>query len=94
MSDLEQVKPATAKDLLMRWVNEERMNDVILLLGRMSETKKGKILKSFATPEELDKLHEIHRLLLEMRRTRSSSSRPKTNSIPSSPTHPNASEHE
>jgi hypothetical protein len=65
VSDLEQVKPATAKDLLMRWVNEDRMNDVILLLGRMSETKKGKILKSFATPEELDKLHEIHRLLLE-----------------------------
>lgn len=65
VSDLEQVKPATAKDLLMRWVEEERMHDVILLLGRMSETKKGKILKAFATPEELDKLHEIHRLLLE-----------------------------
>jgi hypothetical protein len=65
VSDLEQVKPATAKDLLMRWVNEDRMQDVILLLGRMSETKKGKILKSFATPDELDKLHEIHRLLLE-----------------------------
>jgi hypothetical protein len=65
VSDLEQVKPATAKDLLMRWVEEERMDDVILLLGRMSETKKGKILKAFATPEELDKLHEIHRLLLE-----------------------------
>lgn len=65
VSDLEQVKPATAKDLLMRWVEEERMDDVILLLGRMSETKKSKILKAFSTPEELDKLHEIHRLLLE-----------------------------
>ena len=31
----------------------------------MSETKKGKILKSFSTPEELDKLHEIHRLLID-----------------------------
>ncbi len=65
VSDLEQVKPATAKDLLMRWVTEDRMDDVILLLGRMSETKKGKILKSFATPDELDKLHEIHRLLID-----------------------------
>jgi hypothetical protein len=65
VSDLEQVKPATAKDLLMRWVAEDRMDDVILLLGRMSETKKGKILKSFATPDELDKLHEIHRLLID-----------------------------
>jgi hypothetical protein len=65
ISDLEQVKPATAKDLLMRWISEDRLDDVILLLGRMSETKKGKILKSFSTPEELDKLHEIHRLLID-----------------------------
>jgi len=65
ISDLEQVKPATAKDLLMRWINEDHMDDVILLLGRMSETKKGKILKSFSTPEELDKLHEIHRLMID-----------------------------
>jgi hypothetical protein len=65
VSDLEQVKPVTAKDLLMRWIQEERMQDVILLLGRMSETKKAKILKSFTTPDELDKLHEIHRLLLD-----------------------------
>lgn len=65
ISDLEQVKPVTAKDLLMRWVQEDRMNDVILLLGRMSETKKSKILKAFTTPEELDKLHEIHRLMID-----------------------------
>jgi hypothetical protein len=65
VSDLEQVKPVTAKDLLMRWIQEDRMQDVILLLGRMSETKKAKILKSFTTPDELDKLHEIHRLLLD-----------------------------
>ncbi len=65
ISDLEQIKPAIAKDLLMRWISEERMDDVILLLGQMSETKKGKILKSFTTPEELDKLHEIHRLMID-----------------------------
>lgn len=65
ISDLEQIKPATAKDLLMRWISEDNMDDVILLLGRMSETKKGKILKSFSTPEELDKLHEIHRLMID-----------------------------
>ena len=70
ISDLEQVKPTTAKDLLMRWINEDRMDDVILLLGRMSETKKGKILKSFSTPEELDKLHEIHRLMIDSGKTK------------------------
>jgi phage-related baseplate assembly protein len=65
ITDLEQVKPATAKDLLMRWIDEDRMQDVILLLGQMSETKKAKILKAFATPAELDKLHEIHRLMID-----------------------------
>jgi hypothetical protein len=65
VSDLEQVKPATAKDLLMRWIAEDRINDVITLLGKMSENKKGKILNSFTSPEELDKLHQIHRLMIE-----------------------------
>lgn len=65
ITDLEQVKPGTAKDLLMRWIDEDRMQDVILLLGRMSETKKAKILKAFTTPDELDKLHEIHRLMID-----------------------------
>lgn len=65
ITDLEQVKPVTAKDLLMRWIEEDRMQDVILLLGRMSDSKKAKILKSFTTPEELDKLHEIHRLMMD-----------------------------
>src|SRR5882724_4482187 len=65
VSDLEQVKPGTAKDLLMRWIAEDRMSDVITLLGKMAENKKGKILNSFTTPEELDKLHQIHRLMIE-----------------------------
>jgi hypothetical protein len=65
VSDLEQVKPATAKDLLMRWISEDRMSDVITLLGKMSENKKGKILNSFTTSEELDKLHQIHRLMID-----------------------------
>jgi hypothetical protein len=65
ISDLEQVKPVTAKNLLMRWIEEGRMSDVITLLERMSENKKGKILKSFSTDDELDKLHEIHRLMID-----------------------------
>jgi hypothetical protein len=65
ISDLEQVKPATAKNLMMRWIEEGKMNDVITMLGKMSENKKKKILQSFATQEELDKLHEIHRLMLD-----------------------------
>ena len=70
VSDLEQVKPGIAKDLLMRWINEDRMDHVITLLGKMSENKKKKILLSFQTPDELDKLHEIHRLMLEANATK------------------------
>jgi hypothetical protein len=62
--DLEQVKPATAKDLLLRWIGEDRMDDVILLMNKMSENKLGKILKSFETTEELDKLHAIHERMI------------------------------
>jgi len=62
--DLEQVKPATAKDLLLRWMAEGRMDDVILLMSKMSENKMGKILKSFETAEELDKLHSIHERMI------------------------------
>jgi len=65
VSDLEQVKPNVAKDLLMKSIQEDRMDDVILLLSKMSESKKSKILKSFSTEQELEKLHEIHRLLIE-----------------------------
>ena len=64
VSDLEQVKPAIAKDLLMRWIEEGRMDDAILLVSKMSEGKKAKLLKSFEAPEELDKLHEMHRMMV------------------------------
>jgi hypothetical protein len=63
--NLEQVKPATAKKLLMQWIDEDRMEDVITLLGRMSENKKAKILSSFSTDEELAKLHEILQMMLD-----------------------------
>jgi NADH dehydrogenase/NADH:ubiquinone oxidoreductase subunit G len=70
VSDLEQVKPAVAKNLLMRWIEEDRMDKVITILGKMSENKKKKILQSFSTPDELDKLHEIHRLMIEANATK------------------------
>jgi len=70
VSDLEQVKPNVAKDLVMRWINEDRMDHVITILGKMSENKKKKLLQSFSTPDELDKLHEIHRLMLEANATK------------------------
>ncbi len=64
VSQLEQLQPDVAKDSLMRWIDEGRMDDAILLMSRMSETKLSKILKSFETDAELDKLHEIHQRIL------------------------------
>jgi len=65
VGDLEQLKPAMAKEQLMRWFEEGRKTDVITLLGRMTENKKKKILQSFATPEEQDKLFEIHQMMVD-----------------------------
>ena len=61
---LEQVKPATAKELLMRSLEENRMDEVITLMSRMAENKMSKILLTFETDPELDQLHEIHQRIL------------------------------
>jgi hypothetical protein len=64
VAQLEQVRPAVGKDSLMRWIDEGRMDDAILLMSKMSESKLAKILKTFETEEELDKLHEIHQRII------------------------------
>jgi hypothetical protein len=40
------------------------MDDAILLMNKMAESKLAKILKTFETPEELGKLHEIHERII------------------------------
>jgi hypothetical protein len=67
VAQLEQVKPATGKELLMRYIDENRMDDAILLMSKMSESKLAKILKTFETDDELDKLHEIHERIVASR---------------------------
>jgi hypothetical protein len=64
VSQLEQVKPDVAKDSLMKWIDEDRMDDAILLMNKMSENKLKKILEKFQTDKELSKLHEIHRRII------------------------------
>jgi hypothetical protein len=62
--NLEQVKPDIGKDLLRRWIEEGRIDDVILLMNKMAESKLAKVLKKFQTPEELDELHAIHQRII------------------------------
>jgi hypothetical protein len=64
VSQLEQVSPDVGKDQLMRWIDEKKMDDAIVLMSKMTESKLAKILKTFETPEELIRLHEIHEQIL------------------------------
>src|SRR6478609_547824 len=64
VAQLEQVKPDVAKDSLMKFIEEDRMDDAILLMNRMSESKLKSILKTFQTPQELSKLHDIHKRII------------------------------
>jgi len=64
VGQLEQVKPDVAKDSLMKFIEEDRMDDAILLMSKMSESKLKSILKTFQTPQELSKLHDIHRRIM------------------------------
>jgi hypothetical protein len=61
---LEQLTPDKAKDSLMRWIDKGEMDEAILLMSKMSETKLSKILKTFETQPDLDKLHEIHQRII------------------------------
>jgi hypothetical protein len=64
VSQLEQVKADKGKALLMLWINEGRMDDAILLMSKMSESSLKKILKTFETELEIEKLHEIHQRII------------------------------
>jgi len=64
VSQLEQVRPEVGKAELLRWIKEGRMDDAIVLMSKMSETKLGKILKTFETDVELDTLHEVHERII------------------------------
>jgi hypothetical protein len=64
VSQLEQLPPEMGKGELLRWISKGRMDDAILLMSKMSETKLGKILKTFETDMELDTLHEIHERII------------------------------
>ncbi len=65
VSQLEQVSPEVGKDQLKLWITEDKMDDAILLMSKMSENKLKKILNAFQTPEEQTMLHSIHLRIIE-----------------------------
>jgi hypothetical protein len=64
VSHLERVTPEVGKESLLRWIREDRMDDAILIMSKMSERQLGKILKTFETELELDTLHQIHQRII------------------------------
>ncbi len=62
---LESVKPAQAKLLLLDMLNKGEEQEVVALLAEMNDSKRGKIISEFRTPEETDKIAEVLRLLRE-----------------------------
>jgi hypothetical protein len=60
---LQRLKPAQAKEQILRMLQENQTDQVVSLLSEMQESKRAKILNEFKTPEETAKLAEVLRRL-------------------------------
>ena len=60
---LESIKPAQAKDQVLEMLDNEEIDEVVLLLRDMSDSKRAKIITEFKTPEENEKISEVLRLI-------------------------------
>lgn len=58
---LQTVKPRQAKEFLVQMLDKQEIEDVVMLLSGMSDTKRAKILGEFKTPEETLKIEEVLR---------------------------------
>ena len=62
-SILESIKPAQAKDQILQMLDNDEIEEVVILLKDMSDTKRAKIIAEFKTPEEGAKVAEVLRLI-------------------------------
>jgi hypothetical protein len=66
VAQLESISAEIAKDQLLRTLDDaDGMEKVILLMNNMQSSSLKKLLKTFATADELAKLHTIHSVMLE-----------------------------
>lgn len=56
-----------AKPLLVQWIKEGRIDDVILLLNGLSDRSRREIILTFDTPEDIDMLKKIYEQMLDGR---------------------------
>ncbi len=60
---LESIKPKQAKDQILEMLDNEELDEVVILLRDMTESKRAKIITEFKTPEENEKISEVLRLI-------------------------------
>lgn len=58
------LSPTQAKPILLKYITDNRVDDVIMLLGSMKPKDRQDILKQFKTDEDLEKLYRIQRKML------------------------------
>jgi hypothetical protein len=64
VNNLQMAPPEIAKADLLRMMDEGRAEDVIKLWITMAPNTRKRILETIEGPEELDQLHEMHKLML------------------------------
>lgn len=62
---LESIKPKQAKDLLLEMLDNDEINDVVVILSAMTESKRAKIITEFKTPDETKRIGDVLRLIRE-----------------------------
>ena len=60
---LETLKPKQAKEQITQMLENNEIDQVVLLLSELTETKRAKILTEFKTPDENKRLAEVLRLI-------------------------------
>lgn len=62
---LESLKPIQAKEQIVKMLDQDELDEVVLLLGDMQESKRAKILGEFKALPESDKVAEVLRRIRE-----------------------------
>jgi hypothetical protein len=60
---LESIKPKQAKDQILDMLDNDEIDEVVILLKDMADSKRAKIIAEFETPEENEKISEVLRLI-------------------------------
>jgi hypothetical protein len=61
---MEALPPRQAKPILISYITDNHVDDVIMLLGSMKPKSQANILKTFTTEQDLDMLYKIQRKML------------------------------